>query len=522
MKISFDINLEKIPSSPGCYFFLDESKKIIYVGKAKDLRKRVTNYFTKKDHDHKTQIMIEQIKGYDFIATNTEVEALILENNLIKKNSPKYNIDLKDSKRYAYLELTNEKFPRLIIARKTKSDGKLYGPFTSGQKRDYIMDFLIKNFKIRTCSVLPKKPCLRYHIGLCDAPCVGLIDEKDYMENIKAAEMVLNGKTHEIIKMLEVKMKEYSKNKNYESAQVIKNKIEALEYLEEKQNMERQKKYDEDVINYVVKQNKVHLILFNVHRGILENKRDFEFDFKDNFFEEFIVQYYSENPIPQEIIVPEEVDNSLEEYLTKIKGKNVKFNVAKKGEKKDLLELVLKNIELNFFIDEEKLVDLQKRLNMQNTPKVIECFDISHLSGTSTVASMVQFRNAKPYKQNYRRFKIRSVSGIDDFASIAEVVRRRYKKLIAENQRMPDLIIIDGGIGQLNFALNELKKLNLKIPIISIAKQFEEIYTPEKEKPLKLDKTTSALKLIQNIRDEAHRFAIKYNRLLRSKEMVGV
>ncbi len=513
------IQINSIPTSPGCYLFIDKNKKINYIGKAKNLRKRVSNYLSKKDHDPKTNLIISLIKDIDFIATRNEVEALILENNLIKKNNPKYNINLRDSKRYAYIELTKEDFPRLLVARKRIGNSKFFGPFVSANSRDYILYVLKKTFQIRTCKKLPKKACLRYHLDLCSAPCINRISKKNYKERINLVEPILNGKSSKITRILEEKMKSASSNSNFEKAIELRDQIESIKTLKDKQMMERQKKYDEDIINYLVKDKKVYLMLFNVYKGILENKQEFEFDYSNSFFEEFLVQYYSNNPIPKQIIVPKSVDSTILSYLKKLRKNKVITEVPKKGEKKELLSLVLKNIELSFLGDSKRLEELKKKLNLEEIPAVIECFDISHLSGTSTVASLVQFRNAIPDKTNYRKFKIRTVEGIDDVRAIAEVVKRRYSRLIKEKLPFPNLIIIDGGIAQLNFAKNELEKLNLKIPIISIAKGFEEIYIPENNKPLKLNKKNEALRLIQKIRNEAHRFAISYNKLLRKKDM---
>lgn len=505
--------IKSIPHSPGCYQFKDNHGMIIYIGKAKDLAKRVSSYFQKKDHDPKTQVLVSQIDDVDFIATDSEAEALILENNLIKKYSPKYNIDLKDSKRYAYLMITEEKYPRLLLARNKSEKGRYYGPFVSADTREEVRELLIKTFKIRTCKKLPKKECLRYHIGLCSAPCIGAISDEEYEKNVESAEFVLSGKVKELIKKLEDEMKNASKQKRFEEALKIREKISALSWLTEKQKMERDKSYDEDIISYKISSGKVYLMLFNVHNGMLENKQSFVFDFKEGFLSEFILLYYSENKRPKELIVPEEIDENLSEIY------KFRIIVPKIAEKKKLIELVDKNIELTFFSGEAKLVDLKEKLRLPELPMVIECFDISHLSGTATVASMVQFRQGLPDKSNYRRFKIKSVDGIDDFSSIAEVVRRRYLRLIEEKKEMPDLIIIDGGAGQLSSAISELNKLGLKIPTISIAKKFEEIYFPGRKMPLVLDAKTKALKYIQQIRDEAHRFAISYNRLLRKKSL---
>lgn len=515
------IDLSNLPDNPGCYLFKDKNREIIYIGKAKNLKKRIKSYFQKSDLDPKTTAMVQHIDSIDFIVTDNEIEAFLLENNLIKKNIPKYNIDLRDSKSYAYLKLTDEDFPRLLIARKKRmGKGKFFGPFISASTRDYVLWTLKKTFQIRTCKRMPKKACLRHHINLCDAPCIGKINKEEYNEKIKRAELILKGKTNQLIKSLKNEMKDASDKLNFESALKLRNQTEAIEWLSEKQKMERLKIYNEDVINYLIENDKVYLILFNVYKGLLENKQEFVFEYNVNFLEEFIVQYYSENNVPKELILPKKIDESLIEFLKTKREKSVKVTLPKKGEKKQLLELVMKNIEISFFGDMEKLSDLKTKLKLQEIPSVIECFDISHLSGTSTVASMVQFRNAKSDKSNYRRFKIMTVEGIDDVMAISEVVRRRYTRLIRDFVEMPKLIIIDGGRGQLNSALTELDNLNLKIPIISIAKKFEEVYLPGLMFPLKLDKKSKALKLIQQIRDEAHRFAISYSRLLRKKELM--
>jgi excinuclease ABC subunit C len=515
-----NINLSKVPNQPGCYLFKDNKKNIIYIGKAKDLKKRVSNYFQSKDHDPKTLALIQQIDSVDFIITKNEVEALILENNLIKKNTPKYNIDLKDSKRYAYIKITNEEFPKLLIARRKEDDSDYFGPFTSAEKRDYVMQTLIRTFKVRTCKKMPKKPCLRFHIGLCDAPCIKNISKEKYDEKIRFVKSILNGKTKEIEEKLKVEMEKESKKQNFEGAIELRNQIDSLEYLKEKQNMQRQKEYNEDIINYLIKDNKVYLLLFKIYKGTLENKEEFEFEYQDDFLEDFLTQYYSENNIPKEIIIPEKVDESIKIFLEKKANKKVNLIIPEKGEKKELLDLVLKNIEIIFFENINKLIALKDALNLETIPEVIECFDISHLSGTSQVGSMVQFRKGKPDKSNYRKFKIKTVDQIDDFASIKEIVFRRYYRIKKEKSNPPDLIIIDGGKGQLSSAIEALDEINIKIPIISIAKEFEEIYTPGESNPLRLDKKDPALQIVQEIRDEAHRFAITYNRLLRKKDLL--
>jgi excinuclease ABC subunit C len=510
-----------LPNEPGCYLFKDKNNKVIYVGKAKNLKKRIKQYYQKNDFDIKTKSMLNFVKYIDFVATDNEVEALILENTLIKKHQPKYNIRMKDAKSHSFILLTDEKFPRILIARQKIGKGKYYGPFVSAHERDYILQFLKKTFLLRSCKKLPKKACLRYHINLCEAPCIGLIYPEEYMKKIDNVKLVLTGHTDKLIKKLKNDMKLFSDKNNFENALKIKNQITAIENLNERQKMKREKKYNEDIINYEIKDDKVYLILFNIYKGTLNNKTDFVFNYNTDFLDEFIIQYYSENPVPKELIVPIKLSDSIKNFLEEKRGKKVKIIKPEKGEKKQLLNLVLKNIEITFFADIDKVKTLKNKLNLQDNPNVIECFDISHLSGTSTAGSMVQFRNGKPDKSNYRRFKIRSVEGIDDTAAIAEVVKRRYSRLQLEDSEFPDLIIIDGGVGQLNFAIKELEKLNLKIPIISIAKQFEEIYIPGRQNPLRISKKDKALQFIQEIRDETHRFAIKYNRLLRKKELIS-
>lgn len=514
------IDTGSLPESPGCYLFKDASKSIIYVGKAKHIQKRVSSYFQKRDLDPKTRVLIRNIASVDFIATDNETEALILENTLIKRHQPKYNIDLKDSKRYAHIQITDEPFPRLLIARKVGGKGRYFGPFVSALERNYILTALTRSFKLRTCKRLPKRACLRHHIGICSAPCISMIGDTEYNNDIAGAAMVLKGRIKELLSKLQHDMDEHSKNLRYEQAIAVRDQIHAIGTLQERQNMERRRAYDEDIINYVIKDGNIYLLLFNIYKGTLVNKQEFMFDDSTDFLEEFLVQYYSENPIPAELILPASVEPCIKEFLEKIRGSKVSVTVPKLGEKRQLLKLVKRNIELSFFGEVRRLEDLKTVLGLNKTPAVIECFDISHLSGTSTVGSMVQFRYGKPDKDNYRRFRIRTVAGVDDYMAIAEVVRRRYRRLKEEDAELPNLIVIDGGKGQLTSAIQELKALEVRLPVISIAKQFEEIYVPGMKKPLKLDRKRNALKLLQEIRDEAHRFAISYNRLLRKKELI--
>jgi excinuclease ABC subunit C len=513
------IDWKSLPDQPGCYIYKDKNGAIIYIGKAINLRKRVASYFTKNDLDPKTSALVSNIVSFDFIVTDSEKEALLLERNLVRKHQPKYNVDLKDSKRFAYIEVTVEEFPRIMLSRKREGNGDFFGPFTSGLSRDLIIETINKHFQLRTCRKLPKRPCLRFHMKLCPAPCTKNISFEDYARNVEKARLILKGKTLELAAKLQQEMMSASDALNYEVAKDIRDQLFALERLEESQNVERSKKYDEDVIAFTSKDNEAYVLIFNIYKGTLTNKKEFVLDLQEGFFEEFLSRYYEDNPIPKEIILTEQVSQAMSEYLSSRRGHKVTITVPEKGEKKELLELAMKNLEISFFGKLARIEALRQRLRLQDSPAIIECFDISHLSGTSTVGSMVQFRNGIPYKGGYRRFKIQTVEGIDDFKAIAEVVRRRYARLILEKSELPDLIIIDGGKGQLSSALEELKKFNLRIPIISIAKKEEEIYVPGLSNPIRLDRKDKALQLVQEIRDEAHRFAISYNKLLRSQKL---
>ena len=516
------IDYSNLPHAPGCYLFSEESGTIIYVGKAKDLKKRVTSYFRKKDHDPKTRNLVATIASMDIMVTNTETEALLLENNLIKRHQPKYNIDLKDAKRFAYIELTREPFPRIGIARRTSRDDAVYfGPFVSAGSRDEIIRVIKRIFLLRSCRKLPKRACLRHHMQTCSAPCVRAISEEDYRKSVEKATVLLKGKGSELLADLRKEMADWAGRQEYEKALTLRNQIAAIERLAERQHVERPRQTDEDVIAYTISDSMVYLLVFSVEKGLLVNKQEYSFELREDFFEEFLVLYYADRTPPSELILPHEVSDAIALYLSEKKGRAVQVTVPKIGEKKKLLELVEKNIDHAFLKNDLKVKDLQTSLDLPEPPVVIECFDISHLSGTAMVGSMVRFRNGGPDKKNYRRFEIKTVEGVDDFASIAEIVRRRYQRLISEEGDLPDLVIIDGGKGQLAAALGVMKELDCEIPVISLAKREEEVYVPGEILPRHFDEKGMALRYLQEIRDEAHRFAITYNRLLRRKKLVG-
>ena len=512
---------DNLPELPGCYLYKDKEGKIIYVGKAKDIKKRVLSYYSKRILDEKTKSLVENVADVEFFVTANEVEAFLLESNLIRKHQPKYNIDLKASSRYAHILVTDEQYPRLLVARNKEIRGRVYGPFVSAEKRDLILKSLKTSFQIRTCSRLPKKSCLRHHLGLCCAPCIDNIGEAEYNERIKRIESFLKGNTDSLIKELTKEMLSASDKRQFEKARELRDQIFAVKSLSERQKVELEKSYDEDIIDFLVRDGIVYLILFNINKGVLTTKREFSFDYHEGFLSEFITQFYAENKLPKELILRRELpDKGIRAYLESLRNGPVTITVPKKGDKLGLLNLVKENIEVSFFTYNKMLSAARDELKLTDIPRVIECFDISNISGTYTAGSMVQFREGIPDKSNYRRFRIRTFMGIDDFAGIYEVVKRRYYGQLIGRKEMPDLILIDGGRGQLDAGLKALQELGLKIPMLSLAKRLEEIYVPGLSHPLRLRKDSKALKLLIQIRNEAHRFAINYHKLLRSKGML--
>lgn len=513
--------LKTLPENPGVYLMKNSFGKIIYVGKAKILKNRVRQYFQQnKNHSPKVIAMIKKISDFETIVTQTEVEALILECNLIKKFRPKYNISLKDDKTYPFLKITAEKFPRILITRQKILDGgKYFGPYTSSIKEN--LQLLLKIFPLRTCKNFQKRPCLEFHIKRCLAPCANKISEENYSEIVRSAEKFLSGKTSEVEKILNEKMLSAAENLEFESAAKFRDILLSVKKFSEKQKIISDVG-DVDAIGFSRKNSEVCVQIFFVREGKVVGRENFLLEnaaeeSDEKIISEFIKQYYSLTKISaKEILLPCEIEEKiLSEWL------GVKIFEPLRGIKKSLVEMATENAEkflqekiLRENKNEIALEDLKKFLKLPTLPRKMECFDISHFQGAETVASMVSFKNGLPDKKNYRKFKIKSTEGKpDDFLSMREVIFRRYSKISAEN--FPDLIVIDGGIGQLNSALEILRKLNLKIPVVSLAKQFELVFLENFSEPVKLE--GQALFLMQRIRDEAHRFAITYHRKLRRK-----
>ena len=537
-----------LPDKPGVYLMKNENDKIIYVGKAISLKKRVKSYFVGKKQDSaKTRALVKNIVDLEYILTDTEIEALILESNLIKKHRPKYNISLKDDKSYPYVKITNEDFPRVMITRKKKKDGdKYFGPYTNSTSLKITLDVIRDIFPYRTCNqkvFRNTRPCLNAHIKKCLAPCVGRVSKEEYQEIIKDVVLFLEGKQDDLLISLYEQMRQKSENLQFEQAAVLRDKIKSIENIVEKQKITTKGQEDQDVIAMAQGLNTVCAQVFLIRKGKLIGRENFFLDgTEESSLEEiiasFIKQYYNEqNFIPQEILIQREIEEKkiIEEWLSEKKQARVYLKTPYKGERKHLLELVSKNaLELlkqeedrllqKKSTSEEGIIELQKELNLQELPVRIEAFDISNTQGTESVASLVVFVEGRPDKSQYRKFKIKTVEGPDDFASMHEVVDRRFRNLKKEENRPgkivkhPDLVIVDGGKGQLKEARKAMVKQGYgHIPTFALAEREELLFTENEKEAIFLPRGSQALYLLQRIRDEAHRFALTYHRSLRGK-----
>ena len=527
--MTFDISKIAIPTDPGIYLMKDSDAKIIYIGKAKNLKKRVKSYFL-KNQNYKTQKLVENISDIEFVLTDNESEAFLLESNMIKKYRPIFNIELKDQQRYTYLRISDEKYPRLLVARRTRDGkflgkGKTFGPFTQGSSKLLTIGALRKAFQIRICKTLPKKVCLEYHLGNCEGPCEFKDAQERYPKHITALEEVLKGKNQTKIftKKLEEEMHQAAELQQFERAKDIRDTLIRLGSLQTKQKMEYVENSDEEYFGIGIQEQSATVMNFRMINGVIRDSDKFFFDLVgDNTFSNFLYQYYSTHKIPKHVIVSELPENQklLESLLSEQAGFNVKISTPTKGKKKDIVNLILKNIKLiHTKGGEPGLVELKDILHLPVIPNVIECFDISNHGEDFAVGSMAQFVNGKPNKSGYRKFKIKTVSGRDDFAMIGEVIKRRYYRLLEENSELPDLIVIDGGKGQLSAATKSLQALGLNLPCISLAKENEEVYLPKTKKPVIIAKSKPSLKILQHARDETHRFGVAYNRTIRKNQI---
>ena len=541
--MSLEEKLKNIPDHSGVYLMKDQKGKVIYVGKAKSLKSRVSSYFRRNKYDSaKTRILVKKIEDLEYILTDTEAEALILENNLIKKYRPKYNIDLKDDKTYPYIKITKEEYPRVIITRNLVKDGSsYYGPYTSVAALNETMELLKRLFPFRSCSntmFSNHRPCLNYHIKKCYAPCAGKISREDYLEIIKNIENFLKGHKNEVEKNLVRDMEKAAAGLDFELAARIRDKLSAVRLVMEKQKIVSNRDNNQDVIGFFQRGKQTALQIFFSRAGKMVGRDNLILNSlveeeSSKILEDFLKNYYLGKPNPpQEILIPFAVEDLdlLQEALSRDAGYKVRIKVPLKGEKKELLGLVMENARNhmeNIVIrkeeaEKEALEELKEKLSLKDIPERIECYDISNIQGSDNVASMVVFQEGKADKRAYRKFKIKTFSGADDFRAMNEVLERRLQEARKGNEKflpLPDLIIIDGGKGQLSSAMKALEKAGFagKINMVSLAKKEELIFVPGEGEPVVLDRKGHGLHLVQRIRDEAHRFAITYHRSLRKK-----
>jgi excinuclease ABC subunit C len=535
--------VEVLPDDPGVYQFFDNKGEIIYIGKARNLKKRVTSYFSNaKLQNNKLRILVNRIADIKHIIVESESDALLLENNLIKKYQPRYNVQLKDDKSFPWICVKNEPFPRVFITRNIVRDGSLYyGPYTSVNMVRTLLELIRQLFPLRTCNykLTPEnienqkfKVCLEYHMGNCKAPCVGYQNEINYNESIKFVHQILKGNIFQVIEHLKGMMADFAGEYKFEEAQLIKDKISILERYRSKSMIVNPNIDDIEVFSLAEKGSEAYVNFLRIIKGAIVQAQTFELKKKldeseNDLLSLAIVEIRGRmNSVAKEIIVPFKPDLKLE---------RVKFIIPSRGEKKKLLELSERNAKFHM-LEKSKQLELSKKetrsdrilstvmkdLRLKDIPVHIECFDNSNIMGKNPAAACVVFKNAKPSKKDYRHFTIKTVIGPDDYASMEEIIYRRYKRILEEKESLPQLLIIDGGKGQLSAATKSLEKLNLrgKTAIIGIAKRLEEIYFPEDKVPLYINKNSETLKLIQQIRNEAHRFGIKLHRKKRERSML--
>jgi excinuclease ABC subunit C len=526
----------QLPAAPGVYLYLDGAGKVLYVGKAKNLRSRVRSYFNEdRLAEAKTGSLIAAARGLTHILVNNEKEALALENNLIKQYKPRFNVLLRDDKTYPYIKLTKEPFPRVYVTRRLRKDGQYFGPYFPGNLAHRLARFINRHFRVPSCYVdMTRKhpqPCLEYHIKRCSGPCVeGLVTPEAYAEQVKDVRLFLEGRYRDLAGALRARMEEASAELAFERAAVLRDAIATVEEVEEKQRMAAASGDDIDLYSVHAEPPLVAVNLFHLRNGRVVDRREMfweeveEYDAQE-FLTSLLMQIYGgAQPIPSTIHVPFELEDgeTLAELMSEKRGRKVEIHTPQRGDKRALLELVTANARQSF---EQRFrvmkpnakqiaAALEEALNLPAAPQRIECFDISHLQGTDQVASMVVWEGGRMKKSDYRKFIIRTVAGNDDFASMREVVTRRYRRLRDEGQPMPGLVLIDGGLGQLHAAAEALSALGvLNQPLASIAKREELIYVyGQEDEPVALDRRSPILHLVQTIRDEAHRFAVTFHR----------
>lgn len=545
--------LRNLPDEPGVYIMKDAAGHIIYIGKAVLLKNRVRSYFQKGAKGEKTELMVRQIADLETIVTHTELEALALESNLIKKHRPRYNIILRDDKNYPYIRLdVKSDYPRLEVVRKLKRDGALYfGPYVPAGGMWETLALIRRTFPIAPCRTefrpdLPgRRPCIQFQIGRCLGPCTNQADKTQYHDVVSQVRLFLEGKNHDLLELLKQHMDEASERMEYERAAELRDRIAKIEGAFEKQKIISSRFENQDVIGAAFEGGQADIQVLFIRNGMLLGRKDFALDdvrgmTEGEVLDDFLRQFYAKEMIvPDEVLLPLELADreTFEQWLCEKRGAKVEAMAPQRGRKRELVQMAsdnaaqaLREHRLSRRSKDRILARLQEELGLRNLPRRIEAFDISTIQGAESVASMVAFENNLPDKRNYKRFKIKSVAGQDDFASIAEVIRRRYLKA-AEPEGLPDLILIDGGKGQLNAALDVLKELGVEKPdVIGLAKarsgdegaerEFERVFLPGVEEPIILDPASATTHLVARVRDEAHRFAITYHRKLREKRAI--
>lgn len=538
-----EINLSSLPDKPGVYLMYNSKDEVIYVGKAINLKNRVRSYFQNRDQGEKVKRMVSNIDHYDYFVTDNEVEALILESTLIKKFKPKYNILLKDDRELPYIKVTlKDTYPKILPCRKMVKDGsKYFGPYPTMSAMYEVKSLVERMFPVKSCDipVYKDRPCLYYHLKQCLAPCISWVSSKEHRNMIEEVCAFLEGNIEGSVEKLTEEMHKAAERTDFERAANLRDVVKSLQRYTDKQKIVTSPGTEHDIIATFTENDLICCQVFQVRNGKLTGKINFHYDYSpekdklEEFFDTFITEYYQKTDgIPQEVIVEKmPVDQQIiEAWLSEKKGRKVKLTEPQKGHKKDMLDLVIKNAneymirlksDHTFQVSKTGMVELKKYLSMDTLPRKIEGFDISHIQGKNTVASMVVFEDGKAKKSEYRKFKINFSEGEpNDYASMYEVVYRRYKRVMENNLEKPDIILIDGGKGQLNAALKALQDLNYPYKtVIGIAKKLEEVFIPESKYPIILKDNSFALKLLQHVRDEAHRFAITFHRDLRNKQM---
>jgi excinuclease ABC subunit C len=529
--------LKNVPDSPGVYILKRADGKILYVGKAKSLKKRIRAYFT-DSRDIKTRHLQSRIGDLEVFPTGSEAEALLLENNLIKRWKPKYNINLKDGKTYPVIRLTNEDYPRVFRTRRIVFDGsKYYGPFPKVSHIDLYLNIIDKLFALRKCRgpVKEKKqPCFFYHIGRCAGVCAGKITHGEYRQRVEKVKMLLAGKTDELGRELRQKMRQASEQQEYEKAASFRDQLEALESLSEEQKVVDFKNEARDYLGFWSEEKRVRLTVLQLRAGKLIGRDSMlleNYSIEEEFLPAFLGQYYGgRTSQPNILYLPKELESThskrlLESYLKDLTDSRIAVSFPKKGKHARLVAMAIESARVRLEAEGERkkhaLKDLQQTLDLKRPPRHIEGFDIAHLSGKQTVASLVTYLDGRPRRSGYRHYHIRSLNGrIDDFEAIREVVARRYTRQLNEKGKLPDLILIDGGRGQVSSAVTMLKALGIpQIPVVGLAKKHEELYLRHKSEPLILPETSEALRMLQAVRDDAHRFATTFHKRVRAIQL---